>query len=240
MVNRKEYYEMKVSISAALVFAVFAATTTAQAAANGTKTRSTSVVIDSPADLPELAQRRSEAMYLHNTGSGQAFLYLEQDQGRTLAILDVTDPASIREVGGASLGAESSYDFVQALDNSAVLIRFRDRSGFAIVNFRKYKQPVLITTAGLLNPASIQPFGQHTLLLTSANGAVTPAQDSQYQFVDVWNPSKPTSLVILQGVRQRLDRPDTGTLFLLSNEGLTVIRHPSMEEEYQLEMNQTN
>jgi hypothetical protein len=85
---------MKVSISAALVFAVFAATTTAQAAANGTKTRSTSVVIDSPADLPELAQRRSEAMYLHNTGSGQAFLYLEQDQGRTLAILDVTDPAS--------------------------------------------------------------------------------------------------------------------------------------------------
>ena len=72
---------MKVCISAALVFAVFAATTTAQAAAKGAKTRSTSVVIDSPADLPELAQRRSEAMYLHSTGSGQAFLYLEQDQG---------------------------------------------------------------------------------------------------------------------------------------------------------------
>ena len=105
---------MKVSISAALVFAVFAATTTTQAAANGAKTRSTSVVIDSPADLPELAQRRSEAMYLHSTGSGQAFLYLEQDQGRTLAILDATDPASIREVGRASLGAQSSYDFVQA------------------------------------------------------------------------------------------------------------------------------
>ena len=44
----------------------------------------------------------------------------------------------------------------------------------------------------------------------------------------------------IQGVKQRLDRPDTGTLFLLSNEGLTVIRHPSMEEEYQIEMNQTN
>jgi len=74
---------------------------------------------------------------------------------------------------------------VQALDNSAVLIRFRDRSGFAIVNFRKYRQPVLIVTAGLLNPASIQPFGQHTFLLTSANSAVTPAQDSQYQLVNV-------------------------------------------------------
>ena len=175
---------MKVSISAALVFAVFAATTAAQAA-NGAKTRSTSVVIDSPADLPELAQRRSEAMYLHSTGSGQAFLYLEQDQGRTLAILDVTDPASIREVGRASLSAQSSYDFVQALDNSAVLIRFRDRSGFAIVNFRKYKQPVLVATPGLLNPASIQPFGQRTFLLTAANSAVAPAQDSQYQLIDV-------------------------------------------------------
>jgi hypothetical protein len=99
---------------------------------------------------------------------------------------------------------------------------------------------VLIATTGLLNPASIQPFGQRTLLLTSANSAVTPAQDSQYQLIDVSNPSKPSSLVVLQGVKQRLDRPDTSTLFLLSNEGLTVIRHPSMEEEYQLEMNQTN
>ena len=34
----------------------------------------------------------------------------------------------------------------------------------------------------------------------------------------------------IQGVKQRLDRPDTGTLFLLS----------SMEEEYQIEMNQRN
>jgi hypothetical protein len=52
-----------------------------------------------PADLPELARGRGEAMYLHRTSAAQAILYIQRDQGRKLAILDVTDPAKIRAVG---------------------------------------------------------------------------------------------------------------------------------------------
>ena len=86
---------MKISNGKRLLIAVLAVTATAQA---GTKSHSSSIVIDSPTDLPELAQRRSEAMYLYTNGSGQAFLYLEQDQGKSLAILDVSNAGSIREV----------------------------------------------------------------------------------------------------------------------------------------------
>lgn len=228
---------MRVGISKALVMAAFVITVSVHA---GAKPRSKSIVIESPADLPELAQRRSEAMYLRSTGSGQAFLYLEQDQGRTLAILDVTNPASIREVGRASLGAQGQYDFVQSLGDSAALIHYRDRSGFAIINFRKYKQPVLVATPELQTPASIKLVAERTLLLTSANGQSAPAQDSQCAVIDISDPLKPTSLVVIHGVRQQLDRPETGTTFLLGNDGLTVIRHLSMEEEYQLEVNETN
>lgn len=179
-------------------------------------------------------------MYLRSTGSGQAFLYLQQDQGRTLAILDVTNPASIREVGRASLGAQAEYDFVQALSDSAALIHYRDRSGFAIISFRKYKQPLLVATPELQTPASIKLVGERTVLLTSANGPSATSQNSQCAVIDISDPLNPTSLVVIHGVRQQLERPETGTIFLLGKDGLTVIRHLSMEEEYQQEINQTN
>jgi hypothetical protein len=228
---------MRIIISRILVLAMLTVIASVQAE---TKPRSKSIVIVSPADLPELAQRRSEAMYLYSTRIGQTFLYLEQDQGRTLAILDVTDLAAIREVGRASLAAKSPYDFVQNLGGSATLIRYRDRSGFAIINLRKYKQPILIPAPELLNPATVQPVGHRALLLTSVNSPANPAQDCQYEVIDISNPSKPTSLAIVHEVRQRLERPDTGTLFLLGNDGLTVIRRPNIEDEYQSEMTYTN
>jgi hypothetical protein len=104
---------------------------------------SKAIVVDSASDLPELAQRPSEAMYLQHAGAGQAILYLEQDQGRKLAILDATDPANIRAVGQASINAPSPYTFVQDMDDSAILIQYRNRMGFAVINFKNYKQPAL-------------------------------------------------------------------------------------------------
>jgi len=81
-----------------MLAAIFAASVTVQANA---QTHSRSIVVESPSDLPEMAQRSCEAMYLHDTGAGQTVLYLEQDQGRTLAILD--------GLGGDSSPATSVY-----------------------------------------------------------------------------------------------------------------------------------
>ena len=66
---------------------------------------SKAIVVESPSDLPELAQGRCDAMYLHRTAAAQAILYLQRDRGRKLAILDVTDPAKIRAVGEVSIDA---------------------------------------------------------------------------------------------------------------------------------------
>jgi len=236
---------MKNKITRMLVVSVLAATANTQAAPKsyvqtGAKSHSKAIVVDLPVNLPGLAQRHSEAMYLHSNGSGQTFLYLEQDQGMTLAILNVTNLASIREVGTVSVAATSPYDFIQSLPDSAALIRYRDQSGFAIISFKRHKQPVLVATPGFLKAATSHPYGSGALLLASTSGYDTKVQNSQFQVIDVSKPAKPESLVTIEDATQSLERQDTGTLFLLGRTGLTVVRRPSAEEEYQLEATYTD
>jgi hypothetical protein len=221
---------MNRSISKILVAAIFLVAVSVQA-----EVRSKEVVVESPSDLPELAQGGGEAMYLHHTGKAQAILYLERNQGRNLAFLDVTDPAKIKAVGQVSIDAPSAYDFVQDLADSAVLIRYRNHSGFAVISFKNYKQPVLKSEPEYLHPASAEPDGSSALLLVSANGAAAPPREPEYEVLNISNPSSPTPLATIAGVIQRLDRPQTGTVFLLNDQGLTVVRRLAAEREHKLE-----
>jgi hypothetical protein len=210
-----------------MLAAIFAATVTVQANA---QTHSKSIVVESPPDLPEMAQRSSEAMYLYDTGAGQTVLYLEQDRGRTLAILDVSDSGAIRALPQVSIGARSPYDFVRALSDT-VLIHYRDQSGFAIISFKRYKQPVLVEVPQFQHPAQPEALGHDGLLLASTTPSAQ-VEDPQYEVFDVSNPSKPVMLATVAGVKQRLDRKATCTVFLLSTTGLTVIRRPNVEQDY--------
>jgi hypothetical protein len=225
---------MSNTISKMLVAAAIAATVSVQADA---WTHSKSIIVQSPSDLPEMAQRNSEAMYLHYTGDGRAILYLEQEQGRTLAILDVSDPAAIRAVAQVPVDARSTYDFVQTLSRSAVLIHYRDHSGFAVIDLKKFKRPVLTETAQFQHAASAEALGNNGLLLASTTHPSPEAEDPDYEVFDVSNPSTPALLATVDGVQQRLERQETGTLFLLGNSGLTVIRRPGVEEEYAADLN---
>ena len=198
--------------------------------------RSKAIVVETPADLPELAQGRSEAMYLHRTDAAQAILYLERDQGKKLAFLDVTNPANIKAVGQVSFNTPSAYDFVQDLAESAVLIRYRNHSGFAVISFKNYKQPVLKNEPDYLHPARVQPDGSGGLLLVSgASGTSAPAREPEYEVLNISNPSNPTPLATISGVIQRLDRPSTGTVFLLNDQGLTIVRCLAAEQEHKTE-----
>lgn len=219
---------MKNRVGTIMLAAIFAATVTVQANA---QTHSKSIVVESPSDLPEMAQRSSEAMYLHDTGAGQTVLYLEQDQGRSLAILDVSDLGAIRALRQVSIGARSPYDFVRALSD-AVLIHYRDQSGFAIISFKRYKQPVLVEVPQLQHPAHPEALGHDGLLLASTTRPSAQVEDPQYEVFDVSNPSKPVVLATVAGVKQRLDRTATCTVFLLSTTGFTVIRRPNVEQDY--------
>jgi hypothetical protein len=224
---------MNRSISKILVAAIFVAVVSHQAEA---VVRSKAIVVESPSDLPELAQGRGEAMYLHRTAEGRAILYIEREQGRTLAVLDVSDPATIKGVGQVSLDAPAPYDFVQDLAESAVLIHYRNHSGFAVIGFKDYKQPVLKSEPAYLHPASAQPDGSSGLLLVSRSGAsAPPTREPEYEVLNISNPSNPTPLATIQGVIQRLDRPSTGTVFLLNDQGLTVVRCLGAEQEHKTE-----
>jgi hypothetical protein len=202
----------------------------------GAVVRTKAIVVESPSDLPELAQGRGEAMYLHRTAEGRAILYIEREQGRTLAVLDVSDPGNIKGVGQVSLEAPAPYDFVQDLAESAVLIHYRNHSGFAVIGFKDYRQPVLKGEPAYLHPATAQPDGSSGLLLVSGNRAsAAPARQPEYEVLNISNPSDPKPLVTVQGVIQRLDRPSTGTVFLLNDQGLTVVRCLGAEEEHKTE-----
>jgi hypothetical protein len=221
---------MNEGISKILIAAILIVAVNVQA-----EVRSKAIIVESPSDLPELAQGRGEAIYLYHTGASQTVLYLERDQGKKLAILDVTDPGKIRAVGQVSIDAPSSYDFVQNLGSSAVLIHYRNHSGFAVMSFKNYKQPVLKSEPEYLHPASVQPDGSGGLLLVSGSGASAPAREPEYEVLSISNPSNPTPLATIPNVIQRLDRPSTGTVFLLNDQGLTVVRCLAQEQEHRIE-----
>ena len=224
----------KLRVLAALFIAIIGIQANASV---GSKT----MLIESPSDLPEVAQGPAEAMYLYHTGHAQELLYLEKDEGRTLAILDVADPAHIKAVRQVSIAASSTYDFVQNLGPTAVLIRYRDHSGFATISFNDYKRPVLTAHPDYLHPANAEHDGTQGELLISANASGTPRpeQDPQYQILSLSGSSGATPLVTLENVIQRVDRPETGTIFLLNDKGVTVVRRLSPEYEYLAEIKHT-
>jgi len=186
-----------------MIAAVIAAAANLQTNA---ETHSRSIVIESPSDLPKLASRNTEAMYLHETDGGQTLLYLEQDQGRTLAMLDVSDPGAIRSLGQVSIVASSPYDFVQTLNDSSVLIRYRGHTGTAVIDFKKFKQPVLAEAPEFQHLAHAEDLGHDGLLFSTTATSDTQVVNPQYQVFDVSNSSKPVALATVEGVRQRLER----------------------------------
>jgi len=198
----------------------------------GGAVKSKSTVVEFPSDLPGAARVQSDAMHLQFTSGGQAILYLEQDHGKTLAILDVTDPAEIRQIGEVAINAPSPYDFAQDLPGSEELIRYRNNSGFAVITFKHYKRPELKDEPDYLHPARAQAQGVNGLLLISSKQSPTSEPPSDYEVLSLSNSSPPTPLATIRGVTERLDRPQTGTTFLLNTTGLTVIRSVSAEQEY--------
>jgi hypothetical protein len=224
---------MKRIVNAVLAATVFAATIAAQAAV---ASRSKAIVVETPADLPEVAQAATEAIYLHPAGNGSELLYLEQGQGSKLAILDVTDPAQIKSIGRVSIAANAPYDFVKETGPSAVLVRYRDHSGFAVIDLRHAEKPVLANAPQVAASGYVDELGQDALLLTPANFDVqNPHTAGVYQVVDFSRASNPVVLATVAGVKQSVSNDATGTLYLLGQDGLTAVRQTAIEREHAAE-----
>ena len=197
------------------------------------------IVIEQPTDLPELAQRQGLALELYSgSGDGRTYLYIEQHHGERLVVLDVTDPAKLKMVGTATFAVPAPFDFVRPLGSSAMLVRFRNNVGVAVVDFRKAKEPTLKTVNGLRYPGHTEPLGESGFLMENLVRLDTPITARDYQVVDTSNPADPRLMYTAKLVTHRATREETGTTFLLGSEGLTVIRRLHAEEAYKIQQDQ--
>lgn len=225
---------MKTLFTTTIATSVLVITLSAHAAV---KSRSGAMIVEQPSDLPESAQSVTNAMYLHETSAGEEILYLEQRDGKRLAVLDVTDPTRIRTVSQVALDTPAPYDFVRELGDSAALIRYRDNSGVAVLSFKHYKQPSLSSAPALANASTQESPGQTGLLVESTATLQQPeSRAAGYSIVDLSRQANPAVLANVDDVRQHLFLQATGTLFLLNNQGLTVVRQPQVELEHAAEL----
>src|ERR1700722_9630185 len=104
---------------------------------------SSNLIVVPPTDLPELARQTGEAMLLHDTIDGRTLLYIEQNHGAQLGILDVTDPSHVKGKGSAQIDAPGTFDFVSSLGDRAEVVRFRQGQGSAVLDLHKVEVPTL-------------------------------------------------------------------------------------------------
>ncbi len=214
-------------VSAGLMFSV----SLAQAASHQSKT---DILVEPSTTLPELAQQKSEDILLHFDGAGTPYLYVEQQQGAQLVVLNVNDPAHVKVVASVTTGVSRPYDFVQAMGDTLEQIRFRDGSGSALLNMRKAKAPQVVNVENSV-AEPVKPLGNSSYLVVMTNftqqQAVPAGRD--YRVLEFGTPAHP--VVTIAGVTRIAERSDTGTIFLLGTQGLTVIRNLGAEQQYAAE-----
>jgi hypothetical protein len=202
-----------------------------------TRPHSNTIIVETPDNLPMLAQTDAEAMYLHDTTDGRTFLYVEAQNGQQLTALDVTDPARIQRIAQTTIPGNAAFEFVRSVGDEDALIRYRNGSGVALLSFKHYKHPVLVNSPALDNADISEALGQTAVLVTSNEVTTQPLSDPRgYKVVDTSNLHQPGVLATIPAVMQRLAKSDTGTLFLLNKNGVTVVRRLRVEEEHQIEL----
>ena len=188
------------------------------------------LIVVPPTHLPELARQPGEAMFLHDTIDGKTLLYIEQNRGARLAILDVTNPAHVKGEGSVQLDAPGPFDFVATLGIRAELIRFRQDQENAVLDLHKVKAPTLQrmrerTLNGLVTPLSNDGF----TVTSHADADVQATRGYQVPVVYTANSRDLNRGFNVEGVREEITKYDTGTTFLLTEGGLFLMRRPVKE-----------
>jgi len=194
---------------------------------------SNKIILVNPTNLPEPARQAGEAMLLDQSRNGRTLLYIEQDQGARLAVFDVTDPGNIKAVASVQLEASGSFDFVFPLRDRAELVRFRDGQGEAVLDLHKVKNPTIKKIQGLKFQGSTKRLGDDGFMIADQAGAQADAAQD-YQVVDTAGVREPNRVYDVNQVRQEITNSETGTTYLLTTDGLYLIRRPAVEERYKI------
>ena len=133
----------------------------------------------------------------------------EAIQGAQLATLDATDPVHIKGAGMVELEASGPFDFVAPLGNAAERVRFRLSHEEAVLELPRMKD---------LQLRKVPAFTADQLITDSV---------SAYQLGRIFDTKQ---------VRAQLTKDDTGTTFVLTDDGPYMIRWPVKESIHQMMM----
>jgi hypothetical protein len=177
------------------------------------------IVVVRPSELPAASREYSEAMMLHETVGGRMFLYIEQEQGTKLTVLDVTNPAKIKAEKPVALNVPGPFDFVGSAGSRNELIRFRGTGQEAVLDLRRAKVPSIDVLPELTVTGHLMTLGEDSAVMSPA----------QYQIVDTAGATPHQHVADVIGVKQEINDNQTGTTYLLAEEGLFVVRRPSFQ-----------
>jgi hypothetical protein len=180
-----------------------------------------------------IAQSPSEDLLLRADDDGSTYLYVEQQQGALLAVFNVTNPEHMKLVSTASTAAHGPYDFVAPVKDGE-RISFRDGSGSALLDLHTPKDPRLSVSA---EPAANTLRLTFNALISSDSQIpnqirVDPSvQPRNIQFV---SPGRhPHVLASLSNVTRLTERTETGTVFLLADGKVGILRSRGAELQYE-------
>jgi hypothetical protein len=179
---------------------------------------------------PHYATSDAEDLMLHSVKNGSTYLYVEQEQGAMLSVFDVTNPAHMKLEASIQTGAHGAFDFAGAVGDNELIV-FRDGSGNATLDLHRAKAPRLMidgrsaTTTELLGTSGY---------LESTFQPIAPVA-SEAQSVQVGATMAAASHVVdtVSDVTRQVSRPETGTIFLLGQRGVTVVRQVDVERRHQ-------
>ncbi|WP_213804789.1 hypothetical protein [Granulicella sp. dw_53] len=202
------------------------------------RSKSKELVVMESHDLPEQARLPGCSLLLHSDDEGSTYLYVEQQQGKRLTVLDVTDPSRIRVAASTALPTAGAFDFVQPLNDHAELIRFRDQKSVGVLDLRKARKPTVRMLTAAVDSGPFESLGQSGFLAVSEPYQQGVDASRDYQVIDASRSSNPTLLTTVKQVDHRLVNSDTGTTFLLGADGLTVVRRVDVENDYRIHLSQ--
>jgi hypothetical protein len=189
------------------------------------------IILVRPTDLPELARQDGQAMLVHETGDGRTLLYVEQSDGARLAVFDVTDPSHVKEEVSVQLGASGPFDFVCPLGDRAEVVRFRQGQGVAVLDLVKAKTPTIKVVQGLELQILKERLGDDGFISPN-QPPVESARD--FQVLETANRQEFNRVFKVTRVHEEITNHNTGTTFLLTTEGLYLIRRPAVEQDNEM------
>jgi hypothetical protein len=189
-------------------------------------------IVQQLSSKPEFTQNSTQDLLLRADDHGTSYLYVEQQQGALLTVFDVTDPQHMKLTAEVPTEARAAFDFVTPVGATSELIAFRDGSGNAVLDLRKAKAPRLSNVGGVGNPNELLGnSGYLTSSLTQVK-AVAP-QPREVQLVETTG--TPRTIATMANVTRQINRAETGTIFLLGDGKVTVIRRIDAERQYAID-----